>query len=186
MAQRVTNSKSDLREVLLETYAVNAAMNQLLLAHLDPRAWRISPANEDHRERRTLAGILAHLHNKRLVWIKRSAPHLRCPGPLDPARCTIKQARSAHRQGASRCLEMLKDVLSDSPARRIKRFSRGSWTPTWPAGVTMFTYMFAHDAHHRGQIIMLALGYRLPDKSAYGIWRWEKLWKECGFKTRPR
>ena len=29
-----------LRDDLLETYAVNDAMNQLLLAHLDPRAWR--------------------------------------------------------------------------------------------------------------------------------------------------
>ena len=52
----------------------------------------------------------------------------------------------------------------------------------------MFSYMFAHKAHHRGQAIMLAhqLGYKLPDKAAYGIWQWEKLWKQCGFKTRPR
>ncbi len=30
----------ELRDVLLETYAVNDRMNQLLLEHLDPRAWR--------------------------------------------------------------------------------------------------------------------------------------------------
>jgi hypothetical protein len=43
----------------------------------------------------------------------------------------------------------------------------------------MFGYRFAHQAHHR---VMLArqLGYPLADKAAYGIWRWEKLWKECG------
>ena len=29
---------AELRDVLLETYAINDAMNQLLLAHLDPRA----------------------------------------------------------------------------------------------------------------------------------------------------
>ena len=41
----------------------------------------------------------------------------------------------------------------------------------WPAGTTMFTYMFAHEAHHRGQAIMLAhqVGYKLPDKATYGI-----------------
>ncbi len=52
----------------------------------------------------------------------------------------------------------------------------------------MFSYMFGHEAHHRGQAIMLArqLGYRIPDKAAYGIWRWEKLWKECGFETSPK
>ena len=186
MAQRVTNSKSDLLEVLLETYTANAAMNQLLLANLDPRAWRASPANEDRREERTLADIFAHLHNNRLVWIKRSAPHFKCPPPLDPARCTIKQGCSAHRQSALRCLQMLKDVLSDSHALRIKKFSRGSWAPTWPAGATMFTYMFAHDAHHRGQIIMLArqLGYRLPDKAVYGIWRWDRRQFRCIVNSR--
>jgi uncharacterized damage-inducible protein DinB len=49
----------------------------------------------------------------------------------------------------------------------------------------MFAYMFSHEAHHRGQILMLAhqLGYRLP---APNIWQWEKLWKQSGLKTRPR
>jgi uncharacterized damage-inducible protein DinB len=137
---------------------------------------------------RTLAGIFAHLHNNRLVWLKNSAAHLKCPAPLDPASCTINQARAAHRQSAARCLEMLKEALSNRTPRRVVKFSRGSCAPTWPAGATMFGYMFAHEAHHRGQAIMLArqLGYPLPDKAAYGIWRWEKLWKECGFDTGPR
>src|SRR5271165_128781 len=136
----------DIREVLLETFAANGAMNQLLLEHLER------------------------------------------PAPLDPFRCTIRQARAAHRQSASKCLAMLKDALSDPASRRVTKFSRGSWSQDWPAGATMFCYMFAHDAHHRGQIILLAreLGYRLPIPAAYGIWHWEKLWKQCGFTTRPR
>jgi hypothetical protein len=24
------------------------------------------------------------------------------------------------------------------------------------------------------------LGYRLPDEAAYGIWNWDKLWKQTG------
>jgi uncharacterized damage-inducible protein DinB len=188
MARRTIRSESDIREVLLENFAVNNAMNQLIMTHLDPRAWRATLAKTDNHEGRTLADIFAHMHNNRLSWIKRSAPHLKCPAPLDPARCTIKQARTAHRQSAARCREMLQDVLSGGASRRIKTFSRGSWAPRWPAGATMFSYMFAHDAHHRGQISMLArqLGYCLPEEAAYGIWRWEKLWKQCGFKTRPR
>jgi uncharacterized damage-inducible protein DinB len=52
----------------------------------------------------------------------------------------------------------------------------------------MFAYMFSHEAHHRGQILQLAhqFGYRLPDQAAYGIWHWEKLWKQHGFRHRPR
>jgi uncharacterized damage-inducible protein DinB len=188
MPRRAVQSKSQVCEVLLETYAANDCMNQLLLKHLDPKAWRASPPGKNKRAARTLAAIFAHIHNNRLSWIRNSAPHLKCPPPLDPARCSIKQTLAAHRQSAARCLDMLKDVLSNRLSRRVTRFSRGSWAPDWPAGATMFCYMFAHEAHHRGQAIMLAhqLGYKLPDKAAYGIWQWEKLWKQCGFRTRPR
>jgi uncharacterized damage-inducible protein DinB len=187
MARRSVQSKSEVCEVLLETYAANDCMNQLLLEHLDSKAWRARPG-KNGQEGRTLAEIFAHLHNNRLSWIRNSAPHLKCPRPLDPARCTIKQSRAAHRRSAARCLDMLKEVLSNRGTSGVTRFSRGSWAPDWPAGATMFCYMFAHEAHHRGQAIMLAhqLGYKLPDKASYGIWRWEKLWKQCGFKTRPR
>ena len=176
-----------LRTSLLETYSVNDAMNQLLLAHLDPRAWRaVLPT--PIRGGRTIAAMFAHLHNSRLVWLKNSAPHVMCPAPLDPARCTMKQAASAHKKSAAQCLRMLTDALSADPRRRVTKFSRGSWTPIWPAGGTMFAYMFSHEAHHRGQIILLAhqLGYRLPDAAWGGIWLWNKLWKEVGLSTRPR
>jgi len=78
--------------------------------------------------------------------------------------------------------------LSEGLDRRVTKFSRGSWTSTWPAGGTRFAYMFAHEAHHRGQAIALAhqLGYRLPVAAAYGIWWWERLWKELGFAHGPR
>ena len=98
MARPTMPSNSDLREVLLETYAANDAMNQLLLEHLDPRAWRAGVAAGKSREGRTLAGIFAHLHNNRPAWIKNSALHLKCPAPLDPARCTIKQARGSSQE----------------------------------------------------------------------------------------
>ena len=51
----------------------------------------------------------------------------------------------------------------------------------------MFAYMFSHEAHHRGQILMLAhqTGYRILDKTP-GVWHWEKLWKQADLTTRPR
>jgi uncharacterized damage-inducible protein DinB len=51
----------------------------------------------------------------------------------------------------------------------------------------MLCYMLSHEAHHRGQVCMLAhqLGFPLPNKVAYGIWNWEKLWKECGALGGP-
>ncbi len=177
-------TSSEIRQVLLETYAINDAMNQLLLAHLDPRAWRAQPP-EAKGNARTIAAIFAHLHNVRLKWLRNSAPHLKCPAPLDPHRCTKTQTASAHKKSAQQCLRMLTDALSLAPNRRVTKFSGGAWEHTWPAGATMFAYMFAHEAHHRGQILMLAhqLGYRLPTQR---IWQWDKLWKQAGMTTRPR
>jgi uncharacterized damage-inducible protein DinB len=177
---------AEIRDSLLETYACNDAMNQLILAELDPRAWRAQLPGEK-RGGRTIAAIFAHLHNCRLNWLRNSAPHLKCPAPLDPDRCTIKQASAAHRKSGAQCLRMLTDALSDSPGRRVAKFSRGSWAQTWPAGGTMFAYMFSHEAHHRGQILMLAhqLGFRMLHTTP-GVWHWEKLWKQAGLTTRPR
>ena len=180
-------SGSELANVLVETYSVNDAMNQHLMAHLDPRAWRAAPPGKKGSGR-TIAAIFAHLHNCRLVWIRNSAPHLKCPAALDPDRCTMKQSATAHRKSADQCLRMMADALSGRPIRRVTKFSRGSWAPVWPAGGTMFAYMFSHEAHHRGQILMLAkqVGYPIPPNVWGRIWQWNWLWKQAGFETRPR
>jgi uncharacterized damage-inducible protein DinB len=181
-------AQADFREVLLEIYAANDRMNQLLLEHLEAGAWRAGAPGLKRRGGRTIAAIFAHLHNSRLVWLKHSAPHLKCPAPLDPFRCTRRQTAIAHRKSAARCLQMLKEALSEKADRRVTRFSRGSWTRDWPVGATMFAYMFAHEAHHRGQVIAFAhqLGYRLPTEAASGIWWWDRVWKELGFASGPR
>jgi uncharacterized damage-inducible protein DinB len=179
---------TEIRDVLLETYAVNDAMNQLLLTHLDPRAWRAQPPASTGRGGRPIAAIFAHLHKIRLNWLKNSAPHLKRPAPLDPHRCTIKQTSAALKLSAKQCLLMLTDALSDDPKRKVTQFTRDAWMPTWPAGPSMFLYMFTHEAHHRGQILLLAhqLGYRLPDKARGGIWWWDKLWKQYNSPRHPR
>jgi uncharacterized damage-inducible protein DinB len=169
--------------VMAEAYAVNDRMNQLVLEHLDQQAWRAkAPGNRG----RTIAAIFAHVHNVRRKWLRLSAPHLKLPAPLDRARCTPKQTKAALAESAARCSEMLADALAN-PRSRIEKFRRDGWARPWAPGTAMFAYMISHDAHHRGQVCLLAhqLGFPLPTKAAYGIWNWEKLWKDCGF-TRPR
>jgi hypothetical protein len=97
MPRSKTNPSSDIIQLLLETYAANGAMNQLLLAHLEPRAWRATPERKTSRGSRTLAEIFAQLHNNHLRWLELSAPHIKRPAKLDPEHCTIKQACAAHR-----------------------------------------------------------------------------------------
>jgi uncharacterized damage-inducible protein DinB len=176
-------SAGDASHVLVESYAVNERMSQVVLEHLDPEAWR---ARLPGGKGRTIAAIFAHIHNIRRKWIRLSAPHLKLPAPLDAARCTQEQTRTALGQSASRCCEMLAEAFTDPPSR-VDVFRRDGWSRPWPAGPAMMAYMITHDAHHRGQVCMLAhqLGYPLPAKAISHIWAWERLWKECGF-THPR
>jgi uncharacterized damage-inducible protein DinB len=46
----------------------------------------------------------------------------------------------------------------------------------------MLGYMIAHEAHHRGQVCMLAhqLGFPLQMEVTSGMWNWEKQWKGDG------
>ncbi|MBI1852164.1 MAG: DinB family protein [Planctomycetes bacterium] len=168
---------------MAEAYAVNDRMNQIVLENLDPRAWRAKPPGGKGR---TIAAIFSHVHNIRRKWLRLSAPHLNLPAPLDRARCTPKQTQSALAESAARCCQMLADALAN-PAIRNEKFRRDGWARPWPVGAAMFAYMISHDSHHRGQVCMLAgqLGFPLPKKANYGMWTWERLWKECGF-THPR
>lgn len=167
---------SDLLRAMLETYAVNDRMNQFILEHLDARAWRAAPPGG---KARTIAVIFVHMHNVRRKWLRLSAPHLKLPAELDRSRCTQKQARAALAASAKACAKMLAEMMANPAGRK---FVRDGWARPWVPGAAMFAYMISHDAHHRGQVAMLAhqLGYPLP--KGYAIWNWEKLWKECGFK----
>ena len=172
-------STSDFAQEMAQAYALNDRMNQLILEHLNARAWRAKRPGQG----RTIADIFAHVHNIRCKWLRLSAPHLKLPARLDRSRCTQKQARAALAESAERCSQMLAEAWS-APQSRVRSFVRDGWARPWPPGVAMFAYMISHDAHHRGQAGMLAhqLGFPLAGPAAYGIWGWEKLAKECGFQ----
>jgi uncharacterized damage-inducible protein DinB len=171
----------NLGQEMARAYLVNDRMNQLLLEHLDSRAWRAKLPGQNGR---TIADIFAHVHNIRCKWLRLSAPHLKLPARLDRRGCTQKQARTVLAESALRCSEMLAEALTASQGR-VQSFLRDGWARPWRPGIAMFAYMMTHDAHHRGQACMLAhqLGFRLPVAVAgYGMWGWEKLWKQCGFE----
>jgi uncharacterized damage-inducible protein DinB len=177
MSRSLRDAGVDICQGWVESYAVNERMNQIVLEHLDDAAWRVKPPGSKGR---TIAAIVAHVHNVRRKWLRLSAPHLEVPAALDRARCTKQEAQAALAESAARCAEMLADAWSTP--KRVKSFRRDGWARPWPAGAAMAAYMISHDAHHRGQVCLLAhqLGFPLPAKAANGIWVWEKLWKESG------
>jgi len=173
--------QTKLGQTAAQIFAANERMNQMIIERLDSAAWRAKPPGKA----RPIVAIFTHVHNVRCKWIRLSAPHLKVPRQLQRANCTPQQARAGLAESAARCAEMLAEALGEGRGR-VKKFRRDGWAPPWPVGIEMLCYMLAHEAHHRGQVCMLAhqLGSPLPNKLAYGIWNWEKLWKDCGFRLQ--
>jgi uncharacterized damage-inducible protein DinB len=186
-----SNTDTELGRAAVRIFAANERMNQILIEHLDPAAWtpKLTTAKlttaKPHGKVRTIAAIFTHMHNMRVKWVRLTAPHLKVPAQLDRAHCTREQARAGLAESAARCAEMLGEALGS--AGRVKKFLRDGWARPWPVGVEMLCYMLAHEAHHRGQVCMLAhqMGFPLPVAVTSGIWNWEKLWRECGASGGP-
>ena len=183
-AQEARNGlvSTQLGRAAVRIFAANERMNQMILEQLDPAAWNAKPPGKA----RSIAAIFTHMHNVRTKWVRLTAPHLKVPRQLQRAHCTPKQARAGLAESAARCGEMLADALGGGGGR-VEKFVRDGWARPWPVGPEMLCYMISHEAHHRGQVLMLAhqLGFPLPRKVMYGIWNWEKLWKECGAPGGP-
>jgi uncharacterized damage-inducible protein DinB len=157
-----------------EIFAVNDRIHQMLIEALDPAAWRAQPPGKV----RTIAAIFTHVHNVRCKWVRLTAPHLKVPAQLNRAHCTPQQARAGLAESAARCMEMLAESLGGSG--RIETFRRDGWARPWPVGPEMLCYMVSHEAHHRGQVCMLAhqVGFPLPNEVTSRMWSWEKVSKE--------
>jgi len=188
MEQRAGNTRQPrvpaaLGQAAVRIFAANERMNQMLIEHLDPAAWRAKLPAKPRGDVRTIAAIFTHLHNVRTKWIRLTAPHLKVPAQLNRANCTPRQARAGLAESAARCAEMLAEALDGGG--RVERFLRDGWARPWPVGPEMLCYMLAHEAHHRGQVCMLAhqLGFPLPGKVTSGLWNWEKLWRESGAES---
>ncbi len=142
--QEMTDTQAG--QAAVRIFAANERINQMLLEHLDPAAWRAQPPGKV----RTIAAIFTHIHNVRAKWVRLTAPHLKVPAQLNRARCTQRQARAGLAESAVRCGEMLGEALGDG-AGRIEMFRRDGWARPWPVGMEMLSYMLAHEAHHRGR-----------------------------------
>ncbi len=151
---------AQLPATLLKAFDTNNRINQYLIDNLPPDTWR---AKSPDGKGRTIAAIVAHMHNVRVMWLK-AAKADDIPEQLD--RSTVTPAQAVQAFEAS--LKALSAVMSHALETdgRVKGFR--------PDVAGFFGYLISHDAHHRGQIAMLARqsGHPLPQKAMFGMWEW--------------
>ncbi|MGA2214182.1 MAG: damage-inducible protein DinB, partial [Bryobacteraceae bacterium] len=90
MATRQSKVPTQLGRAAVQVFAANDRINQVLIEHLHPTAWRAKPPGKV----RTIAAIFTHMHNVRTKWVRLTAPHLKAPPQLNRALCTPQQART--------------------------------------------------------------------------------------------
>ena len=145
---------------ILNAFDINDRINHYLIENLPPEAWTAKPPEGKGR---TVAAIVAHMHNVRVMWLKATKSE-DIPSQLDRSTVTSAQAL----QG----LEASRRALSAVMRRALETDGRVKGFRPDVAG--FLGYLIAHDAHHRGQITMLArqLGHPLPQKAMFGMWEW--------------
>ena len=150
-----------LPEALLAAFDTNERINQYMIENLTAEAWRAEPPNGKGR---TIAAIVAHIHNVRLMWLKAAAKGSNIPEPLDRSSVTPSQAAKALEQSRAALSAVLQSSLAADG--RVKGFK--------PDVAGFLGYLITHDAHHRGQICMLArqVGHPLSQKAMFGMWEW--------------
>jgi uncharacterized damage-inducible protein DinB len=157
---------------ILRAWRTNDTVNVRLVERLPPTLWDsdipgISP-------RRSVRMVAAHLHNARVRWIKTlgSEHGIVAPARVDH-RTVQRRALAAALKRSGRGIEAL---------LRLGLASDGDVPPSrayvWrnlPLDVGhVLSYFVAHEAHHRGQIVMAArqLGLRLPPAVVNDLWQW--------------
>ena len=156
-----------------------------LIGRLPPALW---PLEVPGLPRRSIRGIAAHVHNSRCAWIRTLGQEHGIPTPdrVDRHRVSRRQLAAALNR-SSRQMEALLTLglASDGHVPPSRRYA---WRNLNLDVGHVLTYFMAHEAHHRGQLVMAArqLGHALPHAATGALWHWKPMGKARVHRPSPR
>ncbi len=162
----------DLRSSLLAAWRTNNRVTSELIENLPPELWKVVIPGTPRKSVRAMA---AHLHNSRCGWLRTLGREhgIKEPDRVDQNRVTPKQLVTALKQssaGMEALLELGLACGGELPASR-----HYVWRNLALDVGHVLTYFVGHEAHHRGQIVMIArqTGNRLPSEITGRLWWWK-------------
>ena len=162
----------DLRATLLAAWRTNNRVTTALIQGLPTALWEVAVPGAS---RRTIRTIAAHLHNSRCAWVKTLGREhgIATPTRVDYRRVTPRQLVAALKRSSSGMEALLE--LGIASGGQIPPSKGYVWRNLSLDVGHVLTYFVAHEAHHRGQITMLArqTGQRLPRAVTDGLWQWK-------------
>ena len=164
----------DEASALIDAWRTNHRVTVYLIENLPPELWSMTVPGTP---RRTVRSIAAHLHNTRCMWIKMiGARHgVAVPRTVDARTVSASQLLRALERSSEGIIELIKLGVA-----RGGTIPAAAWQ-NFPTDLVHFlSYFISHEAHHRGQLCMLArqLGHRLPADVTAGLWQWKKRSRE--------
>src|SRR5579862_2739084 len=106
-----------LSDALLTAFDTNDRINQYMIENLPAEAWRAEPPEGKGR---TIAAIVAHIHNVRVMWLKAAAKGSKIPEQLDRSSVTPAQAAKGLEQSRAALSAVLKSAMETDG--RVKGF----------------------------------------------------------------
>jgi uncharacterized damage-inducible protein DinB len=165
-------SPPHLRATIINAWRTNSRVTTSFVQELPPGLWDLSIPGVPHR---TIRMIAAHIHNARCQWIKTLGREhgIIAPDRVDHRRVQRRQLIAALKRSGKGIEDLLR--LGLASGGQVPASKGYVWRNLSLDVGHVLTYFVAHDAHHRGQILMVArqTGRPLPAAAVVGMWQWK-------------